>query len=74
MNIAEKLRKMVAAWQFPGVPRAVTISAGAAAFPDHGITRDDLVKAADAALYTAKQAGRNQVRLGSPMRSRAAGS
>ena len=47
MNIAEKLRKMVAGWQFPGVPRTVTISAGAAAFPEHGTTRDELVRAAD---------------------------
>jgi len=74
MNIAEKLRKMVAGWQFPGVPRTVTISAGAAAFPDHGITRDDLVRAADAALYAAKQAGRNRVCLGTSVRVRAAGS
>jgi diguanylate cyclase (GGDEF)-like protein len=74
MNIAEKLRKMVAGWQFPGVPRTVTISAGTAAFPDHGITRDDLVRAADAALYAAKQAGRNRVCLGSLVRSQVAGS
>jgi diguanylate cyclase (GGDEF)-like protein len=71
MNIAEKLRKMVAAWQFPGVPRTVTISAGAAAFPDHGTTRDDLVKAADAALYAAKQAGRNKVCLATLVRGHA---
>jgi two-component system cell cycle response regulator len=63
MSVEEKLRKMVASWQFPGVPRTVTISAGAAAYPDHGTTRDDLVRAADAALYAAKQAGRNRVCL-----------
>ncbi|MGA2414181.1 MAG: sensor domain-containing diguanylate cyclase [Candidatus Sulfotelmatobacter sp.] len=63
MSVAEKLRKMVANWQFPGVPRTVTISAGTAALPDHGTTRDDLVKAADTALYAAKQAGRNRVCL-----------
>jgi diguanylate cyclase (GGDEF)-like protein len=74
MNIAEKLRKMVAGWQFPGVPRTVTISAGAAAFPDHGTTRDELVRAADAALYAAKQAGRNRVCLGTALRGFAAGS
>jgi diguanylate cyclase (GGDEF)-like protein len=74
MSVAEKLRKMVEGWQFPGVPRTVTISAGAAAFPEHGTTRDELVKAADAALYAAKQAGRNRVCLGTLAHGRAAGS
>jgi two-component system cell cycle response regulator len=73
-NIAEKLRRMVATWQFPGVPRTVTVSAGAAAFPEHGTTRDELVKAADSALYAAKQAGRNQVCLGNSVRRHGAGS
>ncbi len=62
-SVAEKLRREVAGYRFPGVPRAVTISAGAAAHPIHGATRDEVVKAADGALYTAKQAGRNCVRL-----------
>jgi diguanylate cyclase (GGDEF)-like protein len=64
MSVAEKLRKMVESWQFPGVPRTVTVSAGAASFPEHGTTRDELVRAADNALYAAKQAGRNQICLG----------
>jgi len=63
LAVAEKLRRMVERWQFPGVPRPVTISAGTANYPDHGTTRDDLVKAADAGLYAAKQAGRNRVCL-----------
>jgi diguanylate cyclase (GGDEF)-like protein len=63
LNVAEKLRSLVELWQFPGVPRSVTISAGAASYPEHGTTRDELVKAADAGLYMAKQAGRNQVLL-----------
>jgi two-component system cell cycle response regulator len=62
-GVAEKLRRLVETWQFPGVPRPVTISAGAASYPDHGTTRDELVKAADAGLYAAKQAGRNRVLL-----------
>jgi diguanylate cyclase (GGDEF)-like protein len=74
MAVGEKLRKMVEGWQFPGVPRTVTVSAGAAAFPEHGTTRDALVKAADDALYAAKQAGRNKVRLASPARRQAASS
>ncbi len=61
--VAEKLRKVVEAWPFPGVPRAVTISAGVSSYPANGRTRDELVKAADVALYSAKQEGRNRVRL-----------
>lgn len=63
--VADKLRKTIAAWQFPGVPRTVTISAGVAMFPEHGTTRDKLVRAADTALYAAKQAGRNRICLAS---------
>jgi diguanylate cyclase (GGDEF)-like protein len=59
--VTEKLKRMVETWQFPGVPRTVTISAGVGAFPEHGTTRDELVRAADNGLYAAKQAGRNRV-------------
>ena len=72
ITVAGKLRQRVEGWQFPGVPRTVTISAGAAAFPQHGTTRDELVKAADSALYAAKQAGRNAVRLATAARCEAA--
>jgi two-component system, cell cycle response regulator len=61
LSVAEKLRKVVETWQFPGVPRTVTISAGVAAYPEHGTTRDELVRAADNGLYSAKQNGRNKV-------------
>jgi diguanylate cyclase (GGDEF)-like protein len=60
-DVADKLRASVEAWAFPGVPRPVTISAGVAGYPDHGVTRDDLMKAADEGLYAAKQGGRNRV-------------
>jgi len=63
-SAAEKLRRTVASWAFPGVPRPLTISAGIAAFPDHGNSRDELIKAADDALYCAKQSGRNRVLFG----------
>jgi diguanylate cyclase (GGDEF)-like protein len=39
----------------------VTMSAGAATAPEHGLTAERLLRAADEALYTAKQAGRDQV-------------
>jgi diguanylate cyclase (GGDEF)-like protein len=67
LSVAEKLRRVVESWQFPGVPRAVTISAGVASFPEHGTSRDDLMKAADAGLYAAKQSGRNCVVIGGPL-------
>lgn len=38
-----------------------TFSAGVAAFPAHGATSDDVLRAADRALYVAKDAGRNRV-------------
>jgi diguanylate cyclase (GGDEF)-like protein len=65
LAIAEKLRRMVENFQFPGVPRTITISAGVAAFPTHGKTRDEMIRAADCGLYAAKQAGRNRVCLAS---------
>lgn len=56
---AEKLRNLVAKYEFPGVPRPISLSAGVANFPRNGTTRDDLVRAADENLYLAKQSGRN---------------
>src|ERR1700730_39412 len=69
VSVAEKLRRSIEQWQFPGVPRTVTISAGVAALPDHGTTRDDLVRAADTGLYAAKQAGRNRICAASQARA-----
>jgi diguanylate cyclase (GGDEF)-like protein len=42
---------------------SVTISVGAALYPDHGNTPDELLRAADAALYRAKGAGRDRVEV-----------
>ncbi|TVT38811.1 GGDEF domain-containing protein [Amycolatopsis rhizosphaerae] len=40
-----------------------TASIGVAVYPDHGDTLQTLMQAADAAVYEAKEGGRNQVRL-----------
>ena len=69
---AEKLRRLVEGWEFPGIPRTVTMSAGVAGFATHGTTRDEMIQAADTGLYAAKQAGRNRVCL--PNLARAASS
>lgn len=42
----------------------VTISVGVAVFPDHGSTDDEIIKAADKALFLAKRRGRDQVMTG----------
>ncbi len=39
----------------------VTLSVGIATFPEHGRSGDEITAAADAALYRAKQAGRDRV-------------
>lgn len=41
----------------------LTISVGIAEYPKHGETQEALLKAADMALYKAKQAGRNRVMI-----------
>ena len=41
--------------------RAITVSAGVAIFPDHGSSGREVIKAADAALYQAKEAGRDRM-------------
>lgn len=40
---------------------SITISAGVAVFPIHGMTRDTVIQAADRALYRAKAEGRDRV-------------
>jgi len=41
----------------------LTASIGVAVYPEHGATSAELLRAADVALYAAKAAGRNQVRV-----------
>ncbi|HEX4222891.1 MAG TPA: GGDEF domain-containing protein, partial [Pseudonocardiaceae bacterium] len=68
--IAERIRGRIASAAVPlGVhsvepPGPGTVSIGVATSPLHGDTLDDVLEAADNALYQAKTAGRNRTHLG----------
>jgi two-component system cell cycle response regulator len=53
-------------FEHDGMKRAVTVSIGIAAYPDHGRTAADVLHAADTALYAAKREGRDRWRLAEP--------
>lgn len=62
LDVAERVRAVVAAHPFPvGGGAHLSCSIGVAAHPD-AATRDGLVDAADRAMYAAKRLGRNQAR------------
>jgi diguanylate cyclase (GGDEF)-like protein len=61
---AQQLRQMVgqSQIQYRGKPfERVTISIGLSYYPQHGTTGEALLRAADAALYRAKDEGRDRV-------------
>ena len=58
-----RVEALRAAWRrLPGAPRP-TLSVGIAVAPDHGVVLDDLMRAADEALYRAKHAGRDRIEV-----------
>jgi len=48
----------------------ITISAGIATYPAHAYKSEDLIRAADEALYQAKKAGRDRILVCEPLESR----
>ncbi len=75
-TVADRIRRRVAALRVeiptPDGPLTIaglTISIGAAQHPDTGNDLRTLLQIADAALYAAKRAGRNTVRVGSTLPS-----
>jgi diguanylate cyclase (GGDEF)-like protein len=72
LEVAERIRAGVesTAWRWNGEAYPLTISCGVAGYPDNASTVDSLRVIADAALYRAKQGGRNRVERaqGEPMR------
>jgi len=59
--IAERIRSSVEAMPAPDNGSQVTISIGAAMYPDDGAKPEALFRAADERLYAAKEGGRNRV-------------
>jgi diguanylate cyclase (GGDEF)-like protein len=61
------VRHSVEEEEFPGgrpeEKAHVTISVGIASMPAHALAAEDLVNAADKALYQAKQHGKNRVEI-----------
>jgi len=68
--VGERIRRAIEAESFPGenhLPRGrLTVSIGVATFPADGMTADELIHAADLALYQAKALGRNRLVLYEP--------
>jgi diguanylate cyclase (GGDEF)-like protein len=67
--VADKIRLAISSHDFPYGNRQplgrITISGGVAAFPEHAKDSARLLRMADAALYEAKAAGRNEIRIAS---------
>ena len=64
--VAERIRKTVES-QTSSMSMPITISLGIANWPIDGVMRQEIIACADAALYHAKQTGRNRTCLSSDM-------
>jgi len=72
--IAERVRKRIenltviaSAGSVPQIITDLSVSIGASAYPIHGMDLDQLMDAADKALYKAKDNGRNQTQVAPPL-------
>ncbi len=67
MKLAERLRdsieKETGELLSNGIPRKITVSVGVSSFPEDAEEKDKLIYCADGALYEAKRAGKNRVRV-----------
>ncbi len=66
-EIAERLRRQVAEYCFPSIREGeclqVTVSVGAATYPDDASSKEELIDLADKAMYVAKFSGKNRTCL-----------
>jgi diguanylate cyclase (GGDEF)-like protein len=64
MRVAQALQAAMAELRAPtSEMKRVTASIGVAVFPDHGLELDDVVAAADLAMYQAKRDGRDRIAI-----------
>ena len=63
VQMAERLRLLIAQNEVPDCPARITVSAGVAGLENETEEIDDLLRRADQGLYQAKNQGRNQVCL-----------
>jgi diguanylate cyclase (GGDEF)-like protein len=68
MDVAERMRRAIenGGWRWEGQEQRVTVSCGVAACPESSSSLENVPALADAALYRAKEAGRNRVEKATP--------
>ncbi|PIT99668.1 MAG: hypothetical protein COT74_07685 [Bdellovibrionales bacterium CG10_big_fil_rev_8_21_14_0_10_45_34] len=61
--VAERIRQQVAemTFEFKGNLLSVTLSIGVASYPDHALTKEQIIEMADQAMYVGKRKSRNAV-------------
>ena len=69
MIVAERIRQMVEDYTFTeseGYPIKLTVSIGVASYPEHGVTKVELLHLADEAMYKGKYGRKNIVYVATP--------
>jgi diguanylate cyclase (GGDEF)-like protein len=64
--VGERIREKIAAWSFlrgDGLSISLTVSIGVATLPDAAATAEQLIQAADEAMYAVKERGKNGIHV-----------
>jgi diguanylate cyclase (GGDEF)-like protein len=60
VEVAERIRERISEISFPDIG-SITASIGISSYPTDALTKEELIRTADQALYVAKNGGRNRV-------------
>ena len=60
IQVADRIRERIGSEQFPGIGN-ITASIGVSNYPVNALSKEDLIRVADQALYIAKNGGRDRV-------------